>query len=252
MLKPGPAKKLIIYVSQNDRYQGMPLYEALLHFLHRRGCAGATATKGIAGFGAHGVFHVSKLLRLTEDLPIRIEMVESAEKIDALLPFIYEMVTEGLVELQDTEVIKYAHKHEVEEEHHHHGVKMEGRAMMLRIYIGENDRYEGVPLYEAIVKRLKMVDIAGATVFKGIMGYGAKSRVHRKHMLGIGDDLPIMISVVDTEERIRHVLPQLDNMVEEGLVVLSEVEVFKYAHIHDEKGKTVRLSLPEGAKGYEE
>ena len=82
--------------------------------------------------------------------------------------------------------------------------------MMLRIYIDENDRFEGAPLYEAIVKRLKMVDIAGATVFKGIMGYGAKSRVHRKHLLGIGEDLPVMITVVDTEERIRQVLPSLD------------------------------------------
>lgn len=239
MLKPGPAKKLIIYVSQNDRYQGMALYEAVLHFLHRRGCAGATATKGIAGFGAHGVFHVSKLLRLTEDLPVRIEMVESAEKIEALLPFIYEMVTEGLIELQDTEVIKYSHKHQVKEEDHHHGVKLEGRAMMLRIYVGENDRYEGVPLYEAIIKRLKMIDIAGATVFKGIMGYGAKSRVHRKHLLGIGDDLPVMITVVDTEERIRHVIPALDHMVHEGLVVLSEVEIVKYGHVHDDEDHTL-------------
>ena len=234
MLKPGPAKKLIIYVSQNDRYQSLPLYEAILHFLHRRGCAGATATKGISGFGAHGVFHTSKLLRLTENLPIRIEVVESAEKIDALLPFIYEMVTEGLIELQDTQVIKYAHKHEVKEEEDHHGMKLEGRAMMLRIYVGENDRYEGAPLYEAIIKRLKMVDIAGATVFKGIMGYGAKSRVHRKNLLGFSSDLPIMITVVDTEERIRQVLPELDKMVGEGLVVLSEVEIVKYSHKHDD------------------
>jgi PII-like signaling protein len=228
-------------VSQNDQYEGVPLYEAILHFLHQRGCAGATATKGIAGFGAHGVFHRTKLLRLTENLPIRIEMVESEFKINALLPFLYEMVTEGLIEVQDTEVIKYTHKHELAAEEHHEGVKLEGRAMMLRIYVDENDQFEGVPLYEAIVKRLKMVDIAGATVFKGIMGYGAKSRVHRQHMLGLGEDLPVMITVVDTEERIRQVLPSLDSMVQEGLVVLSEVDILKYSHVHDEKGKTVRL-----------
>jgi PII-like signaling protein len=239
MLRAGPAKKLIIYISQDDRYESLPLYEALLHFFHQRGCAGATATKGIAGFGAHGVFHTSKLLRLTQNLPIRIEVVESAEKINALLPFVYDMVTEGLIELQDTEVIKYSHKHEVKEEQNLHGVKLEGRAMMLRIYVDENDRFEGAPLYEAIVKRLKMVDMAGATVFKGIMGYGAKSRVHRKHLLGIGDDLPVLITVVDTEERIRQVLPSLDDMVKEGLVVLSDVEIIKYSHVHDEDDKTI-------------
>ena len=112
-------------------------------------------------------------------------------------------------------------------------------AMLLRIFCGEDDRCQNQPLYEAIVKRLKMVDIAGATVFKGIMGYGAKSRVHRKHLLGIGNDLPVMITVVDTEERIRQVLPSLDDMVKEGLVVLSEVEIIKYSHVHDEEDKTV-------------
>jgi PII-like signaling protein len=233
MLQTGPAKKLIIYISQSDRYEGIPLYEALLHLLHKRGCAGATATKGIAGFGPHGVFHTSKILRLTQDLPVRIEVVESAEKIDAMLPFVHDMVKEGLIELQDTEVIKYTHKHEIKEEPQQ-GAKMKGHAMMLRIFVGEKDRFEGVPLYEAIVKRLKMVDIAGATVFKGIMGYGAKSRIHSKTMLGISEDLPIMITVVDTEQRIRQVLPEVEDMVGEGLVVLSEVEISKYSQLHDE------------------
>jgi hypothetical protein len=110
--------------------------------------------------------------------------------------------------------------------------KLEGRAKMLRIYLGEDDQWEGRPLYEAIVMKLRELDVAGATVYRGIMGYGAQQRVHKTGRLRLSSDLPMMIVSVDTEEHIRRVLPVLDQMVDEGLVVLSEVEIIKYAHTH--------------------
>ncbi|MCA1816543.1 MAG: DUF190 domain-containing protein [Acidobacteria bacterium] len=111
--------------------------------------------------------------------------------------------------------------------------KLEGSAKMLRIYIGEDDRWEGEPLHEAIVKKLRMMDVAGATVYRGVMGYGAQQRLHKKSgWLSLSTDLPVMISVIDTEEKIRRVLPVLDEMVDEGLVVLSDVEIIKYTHSH--------------------
>jgi hypothetical protein len=110
--------------------------------------------------------------------------------------------------------------------------KAEGAAKMLRIYIGQDDKWEDKPLYEAIVLRLRQMDVAGATVYKGVMGYGAQQRMHKSSRLGLSRDMPIMITVVDKEEKIRNILPVLDEMVAEGLLVLSDVEVIKYAHTH--------------------
>lgn len=230
MLKRGLAKKLVIYVSEQDHWHSQPLYEALLHFLHKHGCAGATVTKAIAGYGAHGQYHTEKLLRLTENLSLRIEVIESEEKIAALLPWIYEMVAEGLIEVQDTEIIKYSHKHAPQETPRAGHQRLEGRAKMLRIYVGEADRWEGEPLHEAIVKKLRMMDVAGATVCKGVMGYGANQRVHRSGFLGLSHDLPMMIAVIDSAEKIQQAVAALDRMVDEGLIVMSEVEVIKYTH----------------------
>jgi PII-like signaling protein len=106
--------------------------------------------------------------------------------------------------------------------------KLEGRAKILRIFIDEADYWEGEPLHEAIVKRLHAEDIAGATVFRGLMGYGAPSRMHHTGWLGAPTELPIMVTVVDTEEKLKKILPMLDEMVGEGLVVLSDAEVIKY------------------------
>jgi hypothetical protein len=108
--------------------------------------------------------------------------------------------------------------------------KFESSAKMLRIYVGQDDQWEGKPLYEAIVMKLRQQDLAGATVYKGVMGYGAQQRMHKSGVLGFSRDLPIMITVVDREEKIRALLPVLDEMVSEGLLVLSDVEVIKYAH----------------------
>src|SRR5437588_1932585 len=231
MLQRGPAKKLVIYVNVKRHYHGEPVYEAVVRFLRSHGCAGATVTRAVAGYGQSGKVHEAHLFSLTEDVPMRVEAVDSEEKINALLPWIYEMVERGLIEVQDTEVIKFTkQQQEPEEAHAMKHEKLEGRAKMLRIYIGEDDRWEGEPLHEAIVKKLRMIDIAGATVYRGLMGYGAQQRMHRSGFLHLSSDLPIMISVVDTEEKIRRVLPVLDEMVDEGLIALSDVEIIKYTH----------------------
>ncbi|HYX42570.1 MAG TPA: DUF190 domain-containing protein [Pyrinomonadaceae bacterium] len=233
MLARGPAKKLVIYVNARQHYGNEPVYEAVVRFLHRHGCAGATVTRAVAGYGTSGKLHEAHLFSLTEDVPMRIEAVDSEQKITALLPWIYDMVARGLIEVQDTEVVKHTtHQTEAEGEHAMKHEKLAGHAKMLRIYIGEDDRWEGEPLHEAIVKKFRMMDIAGATVYRGMMGYGAQQRVHKPGWLGLSSDLPIMISVVDTEEKIRRVLPVCDEMVDEGLVVLSDVEIIKYTHSH--------------------
>jgi uncharacterized protein len=108
-------------------------------------------------------------------------------------------------------------------------MRLEGKAKMLRIHFGEDDKWHDKPLYEAIVTKCRELDIAGATVFRGIEGYGASSLIHKQHFLR-SSDRPIMVSVVDTEEKIKTLIPVLDGMVDEGLIAMSEVEVIRYVH----------------------
>ena len=109
-------------------------------------------------------------------------------------------------------------------------MKLSGKAKMLRIHFGEDDKWKDKPLYRAIVEKCRELDIAGATVFRGIEGYGASTLIHRSHLLSFWSDAPIMVSVIDSEEKIRTLVPFLDAMVDEGLIALSEVEVIKYVH----------------------
>lgn len=108
-------------------------------------------------------------------------------------------------------------------------MKIEGHAKLLRIYIGEADKWHGQPLYMAILLKAREMGMAGGTVFRGIAGYGANSVIHTANILRLSEDLPIVIEIVDTDEKIRAFLPTLDEMVKEGLILLREVEVIKYA-----------------------
>jgi uncharacterized protein len=109
-------------------------------------------------------------------------------------------------------------------------MKLEGKAKMLRIYFGEDDKWQGKPLYRAIVEKCRELDIAGATVLRGIEGYGASTLIHRSHLLSFSSDAPVMVSVIDSEEKVEKLIPYLDGMVAEGLIATSDVEVIKYVH----------------------
>jgi PII-like signaling protein len=100
---------------------------------------------------------------------------------------------------------------------------------MIRIHFGEDDQWDGKPLYEAIVEEARRQDLAGATAYRGIEGYGASSRIHRKHLF-TSSDLPIMVAIVDTEEKINAFLPTVEKMVSEGLIAMSDVDVIRYTH----------------------
>jgi uncharacterized protein len=109
-------------------------------------------------------------------------------------------------------------------------MKLEGKAKMLRIYFGEDDVWHGRPLYKAIVDKCRQLDVAGATVYRGLEGYGASTIIRRSHLLSVSHDAPIMVTIVDVEEKIRKLIPALDEMVDEGLIAMSDVEVIKYVH----------------------
>ena len=101
-------------------------------------------------------------------------------------------------------------------------------AMLLRIFIGESDRWHHQPLYEALVLKARELGLAGATVLRGPMGFGANSHLHTAKILRLSLDLPMVIEIVDTEEKINRLLPHLDEMVQEGLVTIEDVRVLKY------------------------
>jgi PII-like signaling protein len=107
-------------------------------------------------------------------------------------------------------------------------MKSEGSGKLLRIFVGESDRRGHQPLYTAIVEAARKAGLSGATVFKGIEGFGGHSVVHAARVFDLSSDLPILIEIVDTEEQIRSFLPQLDEMVKEGVVTLESVEVIAY------------------------
>ncbi|MCD6145697.1 MAG: DUF190 domain-containing protein [Methanosarcinales archaeon] len=107
-------------------------------------------------------------------------------------------------------------------------MKLPEKGLLLRIFIGEMDRYKGKPLYEQIVLKARELNLAGATVTRGIMGFGAESRLHTARLLRLSEDLPIIIELVDTDENINKLLPLLDEIVVEGLITLETVRVIKY------------------------
>ncbi|MFI6035801.1 DUF190 domain-containing protein [Streptomyces sp. NPDC051315] len=107
--------------------------------------------------------------------------------------------------------------------------RLAGRALRLTVLVGEDDTWRRRPLYTEIVHRAHAAGLAGASVFRGIEGFGASSLIHTSRLLSLSEDLPVAVVVVDTEERVRAFLPQLDELVGDGLVILDACEVVRYA-----------------------
>ena len=237
MLERGPAKRLIVTVNEASRWHGRSLYNALLELFQHKGLAGATVSRGIAGFTGRGTIRTINIVDLSTDLPVRIEIVDTPENIDRVLPDVSDRVDVGLVEVQETTVVKFATGAEPPAPASGKGelMRLIGKSKMLRVYIGEDDKWEGEPLYEAIVQRAAQLDIAGATVYRGIMGYGAHKRVHRHKTLTFSSDDPIMITMVDEEEKVNQMLTALETMISGGcMIALSDVTVVRYVE-HPEK-----------------
>jgi PII-like signaling protein len=107
-------------------------------------------------------------------------------------------------------------------------MKLDGTGLLVRIYLGESDQWHGRPLYQAIVERLRERGLAGATVLRGIEGFGAKQHLHSTRILSLSEDLPILVEAVDAEDKVRAVLPELDQMLGDGLITLEKIEVITY------------------------
>ena len=150
-----------------------------------------------------------------------------------------------MIEIQETTVAKAAQVSKPKKQTMPAHLKIEGKAKLMRIYIDEADRWRDKPLHIALVEAMRAHDIAGVTVYRGILGYGAHGRVHRDKAMHMSHDASIMLSVIDLEEKLQAFLPIVEQMVEEGLVVLSNVDIIKYSY------RASEVALPEAHSGSE-
>jgi PII-like signaling protein len=228
MLKAGKALKVSIYLSDGSRHHGVATESSILDFLFYRGVCGATVFKGVAGFGADHHLHSASFVELSDRLPVKVEFIETREKVDELLGKLTELAGTGMIEIQETLIAKPASATKVAAESEPVHRKIQGKAKLLRIYVNEADRWNDKPLHEALVEALRANEMAGVTVYRGILGYGVDRELHQQKKLS--HDASLMLSVVDCEERIVSFMPMLEKMVKEGMAVLSDVDIITYRY----------------------
>jgi PII-like signaling protein len=222
--------------------------EALVSGAKSQGMAGATVLQGIMGLDVTGHLLESSRWSVTECLPVIVEFVDSPNAIGRFLPTVTKIVKEGLATLERGHVLLYRQSHAAElrarmrlavpgpveplstlpspDEFPIMKSSEDGR--LLRVFIGESDLWHGEPLYRAIVLKARELGLAGATVLRGPMGFGANSRMHTTKLLELSTDLPIVIEIVDTAEKLEPLFPFLDEAIGEGLITIEGVRVLRY------------------------
>jgi len=222
---------------------GVPAYEWIVQRARRRHAAGATVLRGIFGFGARGLAPQTGW-HIAHHLPVIVELVDAPE---ALMRFYREEilphVPHGTATLERAAVMRYRHRDSPEARRPlelfarvqdlstlpalggSDSMIMQEDGILLRIFAGDSDRHEGRPLHEAIVLKARELGLSGATVLKGAMGFGAHSVLHTAKVLELSADLPVVIEIVDTEEKVRRLLPAVDAMVREGLITMEAVRI---------------------------
>ena len=234
------------YLRTADRPPHVPTFELLVKAARAKRLAGATIIQGIAGLGSHGFSRVSNW-SLVQHLPVIVELVDTAEKItDFLAGPMDELMIGGMATLERAHVlfqrkggprepVAPSPAPEIEplstvENLELRGIHMktQNTGLLLRVFIGESDRHQSQPLYEAILQKVRALGCSGATVLRGTEGFGAHSVVHKASLLEMSADLPIVIEIVDEEAKIRNLLPHLEEIVTEGMITMEHVMILLY------------------------
>jgi uncharacterized protein len=229
------------------RHGMSPLYEWIVETAHHEGLQGATVLKGIFGMRPQGSLLESRTWALSQELPIVVEVVDEPARIEALLAKVEPVFREGMITLERAHVLLYRAGARETATRPLSGRNIIGTSttsaaagvrtmhvpengVLLRIFIGESDKDPDGdrPLYEAIVRKAREAHLAGATVLRGPMGFGRHSRVHTAKLLELSTDLPIVIEIVDAQEKVDAFLPAVDALVTEGLVTLEAVRILRY------------------------
>lgn len=235
------------HLSNVVRHGAEPLYQWILATARREDLRGATVLKGVMGLRADGTILHESRWRLTQEVPVIVEVVDGPRQVERLLARVEPVFPAGEITLERAHVAIYragdadpksrAERTDViatrgaSTAWEAKTMKLPEAGVLMRIFIGESDRdrQRNLPLYESIVQHAREAHLAGATVLKGPMGFGRHSRVRSAGLLDMSMDLPVVIEIVDTEDKINAFVPIVDELVSEGLVTLEAVRVLKYA-----------------------
>ncbi|HET6248184.1 MAG TPA: DUF190 domain-containing protein [Tepidisphaeraceae bacterium] len=235
---------LRVYLRSGDRAPHLPTSTLVLRAARNAGLAGATVLRGIMGLGSHGLIQESTW-SISENVPVIVEIVDQVERIVQFVEGpLAQVMPGGLATLERAAVMLYRQRGGEPAPLHlaamllplstlprlqtRTHMKVNENGILLRVFIGEADKFQHRPLYEAIVQKARELGLAGATVLRGSEGFGANSVVHRANLLEMSTDLPIVIEMVDSEEKIRSLLPHLEGMVAEGMITMEYVMVLVY------------------------
>jgi PII-like signaling protein len=243
---------LRVYLRNTDKsgWFSPPAAVSLVQRAKSSRLAGATVLRGFFGLDVTGQLLQSSAWSIVEHVPIILEFVDGPQAIGQFLSVVAEVVQEGLATLERAHVLMYRNSQKgLDRARRHLSVpssivplstlpspeefpimQSSETGQLLRVFIGESDVWHGEPLYRAIVLKARELGLAGATVLRGPMGFGANSRVHTTRLLELSTDLPILIEIVDTTDKIQSLLPFLDEAVAEGLITIEDVRVLKYRH----------------------
>ena len=232
-------------LSTMERHGPQSTAESMVGEARRQGMQGATVFEGIAGFRLDGESLEPRTWSVAHHRPVIVEVVDAPQAVEGLLGVVEPGFTTGTITLERAHVVHYhpddgrqrppapgriVATTEASRVREVRTMNIPQHGVLLRIFIGESDREPGTnePLFRAIVRRAREDHLAGATVLKSPMGFGRHSRVHSSKLLELSTDLPIVIEIVDDEEKIAGFLPVIDELVVEGLVTLEAVRVLKY------------------------
>jgi PII-like signaling protein len=242
---------LRVYLHSADRTPYEPTHARLVGEARRRRMAGATVLRGVLGLGRRGWIRPHPW-SLPRHEPVIVEIVDRPERIAAFVRQVLgKVMIDGMATLERAAVLMYRHRQQNEPADlalasalhplstlppigQEDNMTIDESGILLRVFIGESDRFEGKPLYEAIVQKVRELGLGGATVLRGSEGFGANSVVHKAGLLEMSTDLPIVIEIVEAQEAIQRLLPHLERMVAEGMVTMEYVKVLIY---REGKGK---------------
>lgn len=241
---------LRVYLRNTDSYRWQTAVDALAQRAKTEGLAGVTVLHGSYGLDFDGKLLDSRPWSLTDHVPVIVEFVDTATNIGRFLSTsVVQVLPEGVITLERAHVMVYRQRSSADKAklalsppqpisdlstvpgaEEFPIMENAENGQLLRIFIGESDYWHGEPLPRVIVLKARELGLSGATVLHGSMGFGANSRVHTERMLELSTDLPIVIEIVDTAEKLQTLLPFLDEVVQEGLITIESVRVLKYRH----------------------
>lgn len=256
MMLPHEGAILRLYLNASDKYRRVELYRAVVEAARRFPMAGASVFAVEMGFGAHRQIHDAASEYSSFEIPIVVELIDAPRRVEQFAGELQPMIGEGLAVVRPVVVARYTHGLERpggdlgapvanpgpapnsgRKEENLNAMKIEGDAKRVTVYVGHADTWGGHNLAVAIVEKCRKLGMAGATVSRGIMGFGKHSVIHKAHFLGLSGDLPEKIEIVDRPEQIDQLLPALDEMMGGGLIVIEDVHVVRYTHDQRTSGR---------------